>query len=138
MEVALMAILATGGISLAGWVVLAFVRNDARRTRRVLRRTRVTPIAKLVDGKLACLVGRVEAEGELLTSLMSRMPCVAYETVVQIFGGIDMTIPKRVDVTREHVTFYVVDATGRVRIDAAQAALASSPVARSERFEERV
>ncbi|HEY5945587.1 MAG TPA: hypothetical protein VIV40_08845, partial [Kofleriaceae bacterium] len=112
--------------------------SDARRTRRVLRKTRVTPIADLADGKLACIVGRVEAEGELVQSLMSRKQCVAFETVVQVFGSIDMTLPARVEVTRKLVAFFVVDDSGRARIDAAEAALANRPIMKSERFEERV
>lgn len=127
------------GFALATVVAAApFWRNDARRTRRVLRRTRVSPIAELVDGRLACIVGRVELEAEPITSMMSRRRCVAYETVIQVFRRNDMTIPSRVEVERKLVPFFVVDATGRVRVDAAEAALSNRPVARSERFEERV
>jgi len=138
MEAALLALLGAGATLLGGWYALYYWRSDARRTRRVLRRTRVTPIAELVDGKLACIVGRVELEGEELKALMTARKCVAYETVVQVFTGLDMTIPSRVDVTRRLVPFYVVDGTGRARVDAAEAALANDPVARSERFEERI
>ena len=136
----LLVILIGGGLAAisGAWLLMSPWRSDARRTRRVLRRTRVTPIADLEDGKLACVVGRVEADGELVTALMSRVPCVAYETVVQVFGAVDMTLPKRVDVTREHVPFFVVDDTGRVRVDAAEAALANRAIAKSERFEERI
>lgn len=137
LDVVLVALSAAGAAVFAGWYIYHF-GSDARRTRRVLRRTRVTPIAELVDGKLACIVGRVELEGEPLRALMSARTCVAYETVVQVFTGIDMTIPSRVDVMRRLVPFFVVDATGRARIDAAEAALANEPVARSERFEERI
>lgn len=138
METIVVAIIAGGIAAISGWWLTVGWRSDARRTQRVLRRSRVTPIAKLVDGKLACVVGRVEAEGELVTSLMSRRECVAYETVVQIFGAVDMTVPSRVEVTRKLVPFFVVDDTGRVRIDAAEAALANRAIAGSERFEERV
>jgi hypothetical protein len=137
MEVAVIATLASGAVAFLAWFAHSW-RSNARRTRRVLRRTRVTPIAKLVDGTLACVVGRVEVEGDEVTSLMTRRSCVAYETIVQVFGGIDMTVPSRVDVTRRVVPFFVTDDTGRVRVDAAQAALANDPSARSERFEERV
>jgi hypothetical protein len=123
---------------MVGLVAHGWFGADARRTRRVLRRTRVTPIAALADGKLACIVGRIEADGELITSLMSRKPCVAFETVVQVFGVVDMTVPERVEVTRKMVPFFIVDDSGRARIDAAEAALANRAIMKSERFEERV
>jgi hypothetical protein len=126
-----------GGVSLVYFVVDAW-RSDARRTRRVLRRTRVTPIAELVDGKLACIVGQVEFDGELLTSLITHTPCVAFDTTIQFFQGNNFSVPERVDVTRRLVPFVVADATGRIRVDAPQAALCNKPTAKSERFEERV
>ncbi len=138
MESALIAIILTLGAGITGWFAHSWFGGDARRTRRVLRRTRVTRIADLADGKLACIVGRVEADGELVQSLMSRKPCVAFETVVQVFGNLDMTVATRVDVTRKLVPFYVVDDSGRARIDAAEAALANRAIMKSERFEERV
>lgn len=113
-------------------------RSDARRTRRVLRRSRVTPIDKLVDGTLACVVGKVEIESEPLVAMITRRPCVAYDTTIQMFRGHNFGVPERVDVTRKMIAFTVVDATGRVRIDAPQAALCNRAAARSERFEERV
>jgi hypothetical protein len=119
--------------------VLGPLRSDARRTRRVLRRTRVTPIAELADGMLACVVGKVELDGsEPLTAMITRVPCVAFDTTIQVFGKNDFTVPERVDVTRKLVPFTVVDGSGRVRIDAPQAALCNRAAARSERFEERV
>jgi len=120
------------------YFVLDAVRTDARRTRRLLRRTRVTPIANLVDNTLACVVGTVELEGEPLVALISQTPCVAYDTTIQMFTGNDFTVPARVDVTRRLVPFVVRDKTGCVRIDAPQAALCNRPVAKSERVEERV
>ena len=137
MEAIVLALLGTSAAGFLTWLAHSW-RSDARRTRRVLRRTRVTPIAELVDGKLACIVGRVEVEGEQVVALMSQRTCAAYETIVQVFGGIDMTMPSRVDVTREHASFFVVDNTGRVRVDAAEAALANNPIERSERYEERI
>jgi hypothetical protein len=137
-ELALIAVLMTAGGAIVGFVAHSYFGADARRTRRVLRKTRVTPIADLADGNLACIVGRVEVEGELLQSLMSRMPCVAFETVVQVFGNLDMTVPARVEVTRKLVPFFIVDDTGRARVDAAEAALANRAIMKSERFEERV
>jgi hypothetical protein len=129
------------GIPTAGTVaflVWTWLRNDARRTRRVLRRTRVSPIADLVDGKLACVVGTVELDAQQLTSMVARRSCVAYDTTVYFFKKENATIPERVEVERRLVPFYVVDDTGRVRIDAAEAALCNRPIARSERFEERI
>lgn len=137
-ETALIALVLTFGAGLAGYFARTWFSSDARRTRRVLRRARVTKIAELRDGTLACIVGRVEAEGELVESLMSRQPCIAFETVVQVFGSLDMTMPARVDVTRKLVPFFIVDETGRARVDAAEAALANPPTMSSERFEERV
>src|SRR5262249_46552807 len=130
--------LVTVGASITGYFAHAWYGGDARRTRRVLRRTRVTAIANLSDGKLACIVGRVEADGDLVQSLMSRKDCVAFETIVQVFGSLDMTVPARVEVTRKLVPFFIVDDSGRARIDAAEAALANRAIMKSERFEERV
>jgi hypothetical protein len=113
--------------------------DDARRTRRVLRKARVTPVAALVDGQLACVVGTVELEGnDLLTSMVAKMPCVAYDTNVYFFAGHNATVPQRVEVERRLLPFFVRDDSGVVRIDAAEAALSNKPVAKSERYEERV
>ena len=122
--------------SLGAWF---WFGDDARRTRRVLRKARVTPVASLVDGQLACVVGTVEADGnELLTSMVAKMPCVAYDTNVYFFAGHNATVPQRVEVERRLLPFFVRDASGVVRIDAAEAALSNRPVAKSERYEERV
>lgn len=137
-ETALIAIVAAIGGGIIGVIAHGWFGADARRTRRVLRKTRVTRIADLEDGRLACVVGRVEADGELVQSLMSRRDCVAFETVVQVFGSLDMTVPARVDVTRKLVPFYIVDDSGRARVDGAEAALANRAIMKSERFEERV
>lgn len=137
LETGLIVTMFAGGVSLLYFVLDAW-SSDARRTRRVLRRTRVTPIAKLVDGTLACVVGRVELEGEPLISLITQKPCVAFDTTIQMFAGNTFGVPERVDVTRKLLPFVIVDDTGRVRIDAPQAALCNKPVAKSERFEERL
>lgn len=138
MDVSLIVLVLTVGAGAVGYVLHNWFGSDAQRTRRVLRRTRSTRIADLTDGRLACVVGRIEADGELVTSLMSRQPCVAFETVVQVFGTLDMTMPARVEVTRKLVPFFIVDDSGRARVDAAEAALANRAIMRSERFEERV
>ena len=122
--------------SIGAWFWLG---DDARRTRRVLRSVRVTPVAALVDGQLACVVGTVELEGaELLTSMVARRACVAYDTNVYFFSGHNATVPQRVEVERRLLPFFVRDASGVVRIDAAEAALSNRPVAKSERYEERL
>jgi hypothetical protein len=102
-------------------------RSGVWRTRRVMRTTTVSPIAELVDGKLACVVGTVVADAEPLTSVLSRRACVAYEIVEWQKG-----------VRRAIVPFFVADATGRVRVDAGDAALLAAPVQRGETFEERI
>jgi hypothetical protein len=137
MDVALWGAIASGGAAL-GYFVLNAWRSDARRTRRVLRRARVVRIADLTDGELVCIAGVVELEGEPLEALVSRRPCVAFDTTVQYFRGGDFTIPVRVEVTRRMVPFFVNDGTGRARVDAAEAALCNRPIARNERFEERI
>jgi hypothetical protein len=101
-----------------------------------LRKTRVVPIAELVDGQLACIVGRVEIDGDLIESLMERRMCVAFDTITTPFVGNELTQPVRV--TRRLVPFYVTDETGRVRIDAPEVALCNKPIARSDTFEERI
>lgn len=111
------------------------LRSDAGRTRRVLRRTRVTRIADLVDGQLACVVGRVEVGEHTLRSIGSFYECVAYDT--RIFG------PPRIgmvaiETKRMMVPFFVSDASGRVRVDAPEAALSHPPIVRTDTYEERV
>ena len=137
MDVLLLAALGSGGLTVAYFVLGAW-RSDARRTRRVLRRARVVRIADLVDGELACIVGVVEPEGEPLEALVSRRACVAFDTTIQYFRNADFTIPTRVEVNRRMVPFFVSDGSGRVRVDAAEAALCNRPVARNERFAERI
>src|SRR6187402_2757921 len=117
MDLALWGAFASGGATLAYFVLNAW-RSDARRTRRVLRRARVVRIADLVDGQLACIVGVVERDGASLEALVSRKACIAFDTTVQVFRGADFTIP--------------------ARVDAAEAALCNRPIAKSERFEERI
>ena len=102
LEAGIFLMMFAGAGSLVYFVSGAF-RTDARRTRRVLRRARVTPIAELVDNTLACVVGTVELEGEPLIALITRTPCVAYDTTIQMFAGNDFTVPARVDVTRRLV-----------------------------------
>lgn len=137
MEALLWSVLASGSLAVAYFVMGAW-RTDERRTRRVLRRVRVDRIADLADGKLACIVGVIELEGEPLEALVSRRPCVAFDTTIQYFREANFTIPSRVEVTRRLVPFFVSDGTGRVRVDAPEAALCNRPVARNERFEERI
>ena len=120
------------------YFVWSALQSDARRTRRVLRRARVTPITELVDNTLACVVGTVEPEAEPIVSMITRMPCVAYDTTIQVFNDNSFAVPQRVDVTRKLVSFFVIDETGKIRVDAPEAALCNRPTARSERFEERV
>ncbi|CAN5734929.1 hypothetical protein BH11MYX2_BH11MYX2_35230 [soil metagenome] len=124
------AILAGLGLAIGAWRW----NGDAARTRRVLRRARVVAIADLVDGQLACIVGTVEVEGEPLISMMSRKICVAFDTTTSsIEGNIVST-----KITRQAVPFFIVDKTGRARVDAPHIALCNSPAARSDRYEERV
>jgi hypothetical protein len=125
-----------GGTAVLGWMWLR--DYDARRTRRVLRRARVTPVAELVDGKLACVVGIVELGDGELTAMVSHRSCVAYDTIVYFFRGQSAAFPERVEVERRLSPFFVSDGSGRVRIDAAEAALCNAPIARSERYEERI
>ena len=135
MEILLVMVLALSG---AGGLYWYSSRDDAKRTRRVLRRTRVSRIADLVEGKLACVVGTVEADGELITAMISKVSCIAYDTTIQYFRQNDFSFPSRVEVARHMVPFFVTDATGRVRVDAPVAALCNRPIARNERFEERI
>ena len=129
----LLAVLGLGGAGI-GYVLWNAWASDARRSRRVLRRVRVSRIAELADGRLACVVGRVELEGDPLYALMSRRPCVAYETTVHVFEG----MLKRTEIERRIVPFYIVDDTGRARVEAPEGALCNRPIAASERFEERI
>lgn len=120
--------------AISSMAVTAWYRADARRTRRVLRRARVIRIADLVDGRLACIVGRVEADAEPIVSMMAREPCVAFDTTTSAFGSDGAVI---VSTTRRAVPFYIVDDSGRARVDAPQLALCNKPTSRSDRYEER-
>jgi hypothetical protein len=122
----------------AGLATLRRVFSAEMRTRRLLRRTRVVPINQLVDGQLACVVGRIERNAEPIESLIARKPCVAFDTTTNVLDGAKFTSDLRIEMTRRTVPFYVVDDTGRVLIDAAQIALSNSPVARSDRYVERI
>ena len=110
--------------------------RDARRTRRVLRKARVVPIAELVDGQLACIVGRVEIDGEPVESLVLRRQCVAFDTITTPIIGNEMTATVRV--TRRMTPFFVVDDSGRARVDAPEVALCNKPSAKGETYEERI
>ncbi len=84
------------GIVALGYAAWNRWQDDAHRTRRVLRRTRVTPIAELGDGLLACVVGTVELdEPLLLTSMIAKRPCVVYDTNVYFFAGNTAGMPSR-------------------------------------------
>ena len=127
------------GIVALGYAAWNRWQDDAHRTRRVLRRTRVTPIAELGDGLLACVVGTVELdEPLLLTSMIAKRPCLVYDTNVYFFAGNTAGMPARVEVERRLVPFFVRDASGVVRIDAAEAALCNPPAANSDRYIERL
>lgn len=129
-------LLAMGVAGLSVAAVRSFGGWDIRRTRRVLRKARVVPIAELVDGQLACVVGRVEIDGAPIESMIARRLCVVFDTITTPYVGNDLTTPVRV--TRRLVPFFVTDATGRVRIDAPEVALCNKPVARGESFQERI
>src|SRR5258706_14699715 len=127
------AVLILGGAILASFAA-ALVYREPRvkrvgvwRTRRVLRTTTVSPIETLEDGKLACVVGTVELDADPIISILSRRTCVAYEIVEWRKG-----------VRRALGPFVVVDATGRVRVDAAEAALLQPPIRQGETYEERI
>ena len=114
----------------------ALSNRAIRRTRRVLRKARVVPIAELVDGQLACIVGRVEIDGEPVESLVARRQCVAFDTITTPFIGNEMTTLVRV--TRRMTPFFVVDDTGRARVDAPEVALCNKPIAKGETYQERI
>ncbi len=130
-----------GGASavLAAFAVHRWRGDDARRTRRVLRKARVIPISELVDGQLACIVGQVVRGETLTTSLMQNLPCVAFDTITHVVEhDQDFTAPVVSKATRHMVPFFVVDKTGRARIDAPQAALCNKPSSSKRTWVERI
>jgi hypothetical protein len=128
-----------GGFAITlGLGIRYWYASDARRTRRVLRRARVIPITELVDGQLACVVGHVERGDEVIESLMQRLPCVAFDTITNVVEGESFASLVSTRTTRRMVPFFVVDATGRCRIDAPVAALCNTPSARANNWIERV
>jgi hypothetical protein len=135
----LLLLLGAPGVAALGYAMWSRSQDAARRTRRALQRTRVTPVADLSDGVLACVVGTVELdEPTLLTSMITRRACVAYDTNVYFFVGNSTAVPARVEVERRLVPFFVRDATGVVRIDGAEAALCNPPAANNDRYLERL
>lgn len=125
--------------ALVAFAVHRWRDDDARRTRRVLRKARVVPISELVDGQLACIVGRVERDQSVITSLMENLPCVAFDTVTHVIEhDKDFTAPVVSKTTRHMVPFFVVDPTGRVRIDAPHAALCNKPSSSKRTWVERI
>lgn len=133
-------ILVAGACSaLVAFAVHRWRDDDARRTRRVLKKARVVPISQLVDGQLACIVGRVERDEHMTASLMQNLPCVAFDTITHVIEqDNDFTAPVVSKATRHMVPFFVVDATGRARIDAAHAALCNRPSSRTRTWVERI
>ncbi|MDB4954836.1 MAG: hypothetical protein JWO36_2405 [Myxococcales bacterium] len=124
---ALAFVLVSGGIFTAV-LIRRIWPSHASRTRRVLRSVRVTPIANLAEERLACIVGNVEVEAPLLTAPLSRRPCVAYDT--STWFSTENGVLAQVVNERQLVSFFVVDATGRARVDAPSAALCNRPVVR--------
>jgi hypothetical protein len=129
-------VIAGGAAALVALAVRRW-RDDARRTRRVLRRARVVPISQLADGQLACVVGRVERDGVLIDSMMEGRPCVAFDTITHVVERDDFASPVSTKAMRHLVPFFVVDSTGRVRVDAPQAALCNKPSAKASNWVER-
>lgn len=133
-SVIVIALSGLAGAAYVGWLVGG--NRDVRRSRRLLRKTRVTKIAELEDGRLACIVGTVEADADSVESLIERRFCVAFDTITKTPDAGELTVSIRV--TRRAVPFFVNDGTGRVRIDAPEVALCNKPLAKSDRFEERI
>jgi hypothetical protein len=106
-----------------------------RRTRRLLRRARVSRIADLVDGRLVCVVGKVELDAEQIPAMMSGRPCVAFDTRAEYLENNGFV---RIETVRRMVPFFVVDDSGRARVDAPQAALSNRPIPMGVRATERI
>ncbi len=69
--------------------------------------------------------------------MMEHTECVAFDTITHVIERDEFSAPVSTKVTRHAVPFFVVDATGRVRIDAPQAALCNKPSARARNWVER-
>ena len=136
MEIAVTVAMLSGIAGAAYALVRLAGDRDARRTRRVLRKARVVPIADLVDGQLACVVGRVEIAGHPIESLVMRQPCVAFDTVTKPL--VHNNLMTQLRVTRRMVPFYVIDDSGRAWVDAPEVALCNKPIAKGETYEERI
>ncbi len=117
--------------------LLVWWRRPIGRTRRLLRNTRVTPIAALTGDVLACVVGRGELDGDPIVAPISGLTCVAYDNTVTTQDGPGLFTTTRAE--RRMVPFYVVDGTGRTRVLAPSAALCNRPAAYAwNRYVERV
>lgn len=129
--------LVTAGLGLGLGAIgrLVWQRIPTVRTRRLLRKVRVTPIAQLSGDVLACVVGKVELDAESLIAPLSRRTCVAYDDLVTENNADVYTVTHTV---RRMVPFYVVDPTGRARVLAPEAALCNRPIVRTSSHVERI
>jgi hypothetical protein len=109
-ELVILVALTVGVMGLAGRL------PEARRVKRELARSRLEPIAGLVDGKVVTVRGRVtEAEpGSTVTSPLSGVPCVyALVTFDELGVGGDFRELGRTEVS---CPFLLVDRTGAARV----------------------
>jgi hypothetical protein len=138
MELVSWLVLVGGGTAVVAALAFNYFATPSRRKRRALRRLRVDPIAKLVDGP-ACIVGRVESAGEPLAAKRTKTRCVAYETIEIFYGKYAQPgLVDHVDVERRVAAFDIVDDTGRARVDAPAATMCHRAWSKSRSHEERI
>ena len=99
---------------------LAFSRD--RRIKRLLKRTRPTPIEDARDGKVVKIVGELVYAGRSIPSPLSQRPCAYYSIVVEEYRGRGTRSGhwQRIVTEQNGIDFYLRDATGMalVRIPA--------------------
>jgi hypothetical protein len=98
-------------------VGVSFVFSTDARTRRALKKVRVTPISALQPGQRARVRGRIVAAGELLSAPLSERVCVYYLATAEQLRSSGNTNTWR-EIAREEYSrdFVVEDGSGAVRV----------------------
>ena len=98
-------------------VGVSFVFSTDARTRRALKKVRVTPISALQPGQRARVRGRIVAAGDLLSAPLSERVCVYYLATAEQMRSSGNTNTWR-EIAREEYSrdFVVEDGSGAVRV----------------------
>jgi hypothetical protein len=114
-------------------LIAAYFFSREARTRRALRRLAVTPIARVADGTIAKVVGRLRFAKEPLSAPLSERPCAGYHVVVEDLNGKPSQL-----IEEEYCTDFIIeDETGKalIHINAPSVAITQDVHLRSGLFD---